>query len=206
MRYSALVVCFAILSPLTILGCKSSKPASLVARGDTFAEMRGVKGEITVASGGEAKRAPYPRERLSDGSELTLAPGALAWIRRDGGAVWLVAAVWEACYLPLPHVPPGGARTLTVIGDSVTAGMGETDVSTWPKLLARKHNIKVQDLSVMGFKTDDALEKLTTDPVHGRVVFVEIGGNDLLGGETAAKFRRRCPPCTCSWPKARSCR
>ena len=92
MRFSACVVFVAILSsPLTITGCKSSKPASLVAHGDTFAEMRAVKGEISVTSAGDGKRSPYPRERLSDGSELTLAPGALAWIRRDGGSVWLLA-------------------------------------------------------------------------------------------------------------------
>jgi Ca-activated chloride channel family protein len=91
MRFSAVAFLAILLSPLLIAGCNSRKPASLVARGDTFAEMRAVKGEISVANPGDAKRAPYPRERLSDGSELSLASGALAWIRRDGGSVWLVA-------------------------------------------------------------------------------------------------------------------
>lgn len=96
MRLSACVVFVAILSsPLTMAGCKSRKPASLGAHSDTFAEMRAVKGEISVTSPGEAKRTPYPRERLADGAELTLAPGALAWIRRDGGSVWLVAGPAE---------------------------------------------------------------------------------------------------------------
>jgi Ca-activated chloride channel family protein len=91
MRFSAVAFLAIFLTPLLIAGCNSRKPASLVARGDTFAEMRAVKGEISVANPGDAKRAPYPRERLSDGSELSLASGALAWIRRDGGSVWLVA-------------------------------------------------------------------------------------------------------------------
>ncbi|MDB4940863.1 MAG: uncharacterized protein JWP97_397, partial [Labilithrix sp.] len=81
-----------VLAPLAFAGCASSSsthaPAAM--RGDTFAEMRTVKGEVKVAARGEAARAPYPRERLAEGTEVTLAAGALAWIRRDAGAVWLV--------------------------------------------------------------------------------------------------------------------
>ena len=78
--------------PLLVVGggCKRSAPSPLVAHGDTFAEMRTIKGEVGVTAPGEAKRAPYPRERLAEGCEVTLAVGALAWIRRDAGAVWLV--------------------------------------------------------------------------------------------------------------------
>ncbi len=84
-------ICFLVLPVLLAGGgCKRSAPASLVARGDTFAEMRTIKGEIGVTTPGETKRAPYPRERLAEGAEVTLAAGALAWIRRDAGAVWLV--------------------------------------------------------------------------------------------------------------------
>ena len=84
-------ICFLALPFLLVGGgCKRSAPTSLVAHGDTFAEMRTIKGEIGVNAPGESKRAPYPRERLAEGSEVTLAAGALAWIRRDAGAVWLV--------------------------------------------------------------------------------------------------------------------
>src|SRR5206468_1378560 len=78
------------VAPLALAGCKRSAPASIVAHGDTFAEMRTIKGSVTVAPPGESMRAPYPRERIADGCEVTLAAGALAWLRRDAGAVWLV--------------------------------------------------------------------------------------------------------------------
>jgi Ca-activated chloride channel family protein len=74
----------------SVFGCKDSTPATVVSEGDTFAEMRTIKGEATIAAPGEEKRAPYPRERIQDGEDVTLAAGALAWIRRDAGAVWLV--------------------------------------------------------------------------------------------------------------------
>ncbi|HSO31374.1 MAG TPA: AgmX/PglI C-terminal domain-containing protein [Labilithrix sp.] len=79
-----------LLAPLALAGCKRSAPAAIVAHGDTFAEMRTIKGEVGITAPGESKRAPYPRERLAEGCEVTLAAGALAWIRRDAGAVWLV--------------------------------------------------------------------------------------------------------------------
>ena len=78
------------VAPLALAGCKRAAPASIVAHGDTFAEMRTIKGEVSVTAPGEAKRAPYPRERIAEGCEVTLAAGALAWLRRDAGAVWLV--------------------------------------------------------------------------------------------------------------------
>jgi len=61
-----------------------------VAAGETFAELRAVKGEITVKAPGAAARAPLPRERLVEGEQVTLPPGALSWMRRDAGATWLV--------------------------------------------------------------------------------------------------------------------
>lgn len=56
----------------------------------TFAELRAVKGEIRVQAPGEQARPPFFRERLVDGEEVRLEPGALAWMRRDAGATWLI--------------------------------------------------------------------------------------------------------------------
>jgi Ca-activated chloride channel family protein len=90
MRPFHLIAAALFLAPVALAGCTRAAPASLVAHGDTFAEMRTIKGEVTVTAPGESKRAPYPRERIAEGCEVTLAAGALAWLRRDAGAVWLV--------------------------------------------------------------------------------------------------------------------
>lgn len=87
------VLCIAVafvVAPLALAGCKRPSASSIVAHGDTFAEMRTIKGDVHVTPRGESKRAPYPRERIAEGCEVSLAPGALAWLRRDAGAVWLV--------------------------------------------------------------------------------------------------------------------
>src|SRR5687768_1877786 len=74
-----------------LLGCQRGKPPPTAPRGDTFAELRRVKGGVTVAPAGERARAPYPRERLREGEQVKLGADGLAWLRRDAGAVWLVA-------------------------------------------------------------------------------------------------------------------
>ncbi|MFZ5893606.1 MAG: VIT domain-containing protein [Myxococcota bacterium] len=75
---------------LACVGCQG-KGAPRVSPSVTFAELRTIKGTPRVRSPGEAPRPPYPRERLVDGEQVTLDKGALAWMRRDGGATWLIA-------------------------------------------------------------------------------------------------------------------
>ena len=83
---------FQLVSVAVILaaGCRGGHPDVVVAPGSTFAEMHTVKGDVTVTPLGESARPPYPRERITEGESVTLAAGGLVWIRRDGGAVWLV--------------------------------------------------------------------------------------------------------------------
>jgi Ca-activated chloride channel family protein len=71
-------------------GCSRGAAPLVVSAGQTFAELRAVKGDVTVLASGEAPRVPYPRERLAEGTTVTLADGGLAWLRRDTGAVLLV--------------------------------------------------------------------------------------------------------------------
>ncbi len=105
---------------------------------------------------------------------------------------WLLALAVEFPH----HVPPklepvpGGLKTLAVIGDSVTAGMGGEDTSeTWPKLLARDHQIAIQDRSHVGETAGSALKRLQETPLDSPdLVLLEIGGNDLLGSTSAAQF------------------
>ncbi len=71
-------------------GCSRGAAPLVVSAGQTFAELRAVKGDVTVLASGEAARVPYPRERLAEGTAVTLTEGGLAWLRRDTGAVLLV--------------------------------------------------------------------------------------------------------------------
>ena len=99
----------------------------------------------------------------------------------------LVAMALELPYHFRPRLTAVGGRSLAVIGDSVTAGVGDGSV-TWPTLLAESHHLQVQDISHVGETAESALKRVKKQPIEAPLVVVEIGGNDLLGSTTAAEF------------------
>jgi acyl-CoA thioesterase-1 len=109
--------------------------------------------------------------------------------------IWLIAALFE-----LPHhitysLEPAKTRTLTVIGDSVTAGVdGDETSETWPRLLARQHQVEVQDISHIGETAASALKRVQSQCIESAVVVVEIGGNDILGSAHFCTVARYRPP------------
>jgi Ca-activated chloride channel family protein len=92
----------------------ASRPKAESAQDQTFAELRTIKGALTVRVKGEAARPPYRRERLVEGEVVELPAGALAWMRRDGGATWLVA----------------GPASLTVHADDVELSAGRAFIDS----------------------------------------------------------------------------
>jgi len=108
---------------------------------------------------------------------------------RAAASVWLVAACCEVPYHITPTLQPAAARTLTIVGDSVTAGMGDEDAAeTWPAILARQQQLQVQDISRMGETAASAWKRVKTQRITSSVIVVEIGGNDILGATSASKF------------------
>lgn len=104
-------------------------------------------------------------------------------------AVWLVAAALEIPYHMTPSLSPATERSIAVIGDSVTAGMGGRDKSKkWPAILADQHDFVVQNISHMGETAASALKRVKKHQISAPIVIVEIGGNDLLGSTTSAEF------------------
>ncbi len=83
---------FVVLVVLTLLcACHRRDPLADKSRGETLAELRTVKGTVLVTPPGEKERRAYPRERVLDGEAVVVPAGGLSWMRRDGGATWLVA-------------------------------------------------------------------------------------------------------------------
>lgn len=127
---------------------------------------------------------------------------AIAWITAQCLGKWTRPAAWtliavlitgvalEVPYHLTPVPRPAADRSLTIIGDSLAAGVGDGDIERWPEILARDHNIAVQDLSHMGDTVATAIERVDAEPVRSPVVLVEIGGNDLLGSTTPEEFAR----------------
>lgn len=80
-------------------------------------------------------------------------------------------------------------RRIAVIGDSITAGHGESDLTQkWPAILRDRHGVAVEDFSKAGATAASAAKGLEQVSIAAPVVIVEIGGNDFLGGGSVAAF------------------
>ena len=104
--------------------------------------------------------------------------------------VWLGAAAMELPWHFLPHSHGSNASSLTVVGDSVSAGLGDQKEDTWPALLAQQHQVGVQDLSHVGETAGSALKRAQSCELQSKRILLEIGGNDILGTTTTAEFER----------------
>lgn len=117
--------------------------------------------------------------------------GWRSWTRAAVVVAWAIACAIELPYHITPSLGAASSRSLAVIGDSITAGMGASDKSErWPTLLARKHNLDIQDLAQPGETAASALKRVKSERIVAPVVILEIGGNDLLGDTTSAEFER----------------
>lgn len=113
------------------------------------------------------------------------------WTRIAVIVTWSIAAAIELPYHITPSLVPAASRSMTVIGDSVTAGMGASDNSVrWPTLLTKEHNLNIQDISHPGETAASALKRAKSQHIVSSVMVLEIGGNDLLGDTTSAQFLR----------------
>ncbi|GMU24897.1 MAG: hypothetical protein AMXMBFR13_49680 [Phycisphaerae bacterium] len=103
--------------------------------------------------------------------------------------VCVAAVAWELPRRRLPRLGPQGRLTVYVIGDSISAGLTRAD-HTWPKVLAADPAIEVIDLSKAGAIVETAMLQARQVRSGVSVVVLEIGGNDLLGGTSAAEFEK----------------
>lgn len=89
-----------------------------------------------------------------------------------------------------PAVPRTASPTIGVIGDSVTAGLNEDDI-TWPRLLAARTGWPIHDASRQGATLRSARDQLALLPNDVDLLLMEIGGNDLLEGLDVDTFGRQ---------------
>lgn len=113
----------------------------------------------------------------------------LRWTAWAVVAVWAFAAAIELPYHFLPRLSTASSPSITVIGDSISAGMGDSDRSVkWPDVLAAEHGLRVHDLSYPGATAGTASKHASTQRITCPIVILQIGGNDLLGGTSPDRF------------------
>lgn len=96
----------------------------------------------------------------------------------------------ELPYHWTPHLVIKNNPTIYVLGDSISAGMGTTE-RCWPTVLKEMTQRRVINLAQPGATVGSAVIQVKGITESNAVVIIEIGGNDLLGGTGAAKFRDR---------------
>ncbi len=106
----------------------------------------------------------------------------------------LPAAVLFGVILEIPHhllpaIETEPSKTVIVFGDSVTAGLGDDAVETWPQILERTRSITIQDYAKIGATVSTAVQQVRQQDIPEGLVFLEIGGNDVLGSTSPEKFR-----------------
>lgn len=141
------------------------------------------------------------------GMQGVLMAVVLAWLIRPAlpiqaplpSAKWLGAGVSVSVVLTLllelpwylgPRRPSSPAKSLAVIGDSVTAGLNDRDV-TWPRVLSASGAATIFDASQQGATLQSASQQLARLDGRGDALLIEIGGNDLLEGLPLDQFAAR---------------
>jgi lysophospholipase L1-like esterase len=92
----------------------------------------------------------------------------------------------ELPYHQAPIVTLSPNKSIFVIGDSISAGLGKE--KTWPRILGDVSHLKVTNLAVPGATVESALDQCAKITESNCWVFVEIGGNDLLGSTDSKTF------------------
>ena len=103
-----------------------------------------------------------------------------------GISVALVAT--EIPWAMRPAVGLGNERSIVVLGDSLSGGLGEREGTPWPLQLRDSHRVPVHNLAEAGATTQHALRQIRMTDQYPGLVVVELGGNDLLGGRSCSEF------------------
>lgn len=88
----------------------------------------------------------------------------------------------EVPYCIMPTLEARQFDTLYVIGDSISAGLGNSEEQTWPRIFRDEHSMNVSDRSRAGATVESALRRQVSGmDSEDALVLIEIGGNDLIG-------------------------
>ncbi len=105
--------------------------------------------------------------------------------------VWLLALALEIPFHVTPALPLLNKPTLFLVGDSVSAGILESEKGTWPRLFAKQHDVDMRDFSKAGATVESARKQAEKIGNGSGIVLLEIGGNDLLGTTSAEQFEEQ---------------
>jgi acyl-CoA thioesterase-1 len=119
-------------------------------------------------------------------------PGRIARGLRVASMVLLLVLLvllpaMEFPHRSLPTIVGSPASRVTVIGDSISAGVSSS-AAPWPAIMQRMTGVEVKNLSRPGATVADGKMMAGDVTPDDRLVIIEIGGNDLLANAPADIF------------------
>ena len=100
----------------------------------------------------------------------------------------LVMAGTETYHRRAPSLPLAEGSKLFVLGDSLSIG-ADPPGKSWPELLGDLAHLKVKNFAFGGATVETAYDEALRIDSDNALVILELGGNDLLGGKSIARFR-----------------
>ena len=101
----------------------------------------------------------------------------------------ITSASHELAYRAKPVIGGPIPKRLTVIGDSISAGIGG-GIEPWPEVFENQTGIPVENLARPGIGVAEAVGLAKKMSSADSLVLIEIGGNDLLANAPANDFER----------------
>jgi lysophospholipase L1-like esterase len=102
--------------------------------------------------------------------------------------VTIVAASIAISFQARPALPRDAFSRLIIIGDSISAGIGNEHSSLWPDVLRADHHVRVVNLARAGAVISEGEHELQSHRITGALILLEIGGNDMLGHGNTDQF------------------
>ena len=101
----------------------------------------------------------------------------------------LVLTSSEFLHRHMPLIKGSASDHLVVVGDSISSGI-DSRIPTWPTIFESRTGAVVKNLSRPGAGVADALMQASQVQPQDTLVLLEIGGNDILSGESSAAFEQ----------------
>ena len=95
----------------------------------------------------------------------------------------------EYIHRQMPKLHGTDDNHLVVIGDSISSGIGDS-ARAWPTIFQRVTGAEVKNLAKAGAAMADGLMMAEKISPSDHLVLIELGGNDLIAGESSKSFAR----------------
>lgn len=113
------------------------------------------------------------------------------WLYVFRGLIMVLGVFFLIYWLPdfiCPPIPEKNYSKMSLIGDSISGGVGFRGEKTWHERMAEQHQIEIKSYSIGGARVSTMFADAARIEDEDALVLLEIGGNDLLRGNSPRQY------------------